>query len=885
MRLLIVEDVPADAELEMYELKRAGLAAACRIVETEEAMGAAISEFTPDVILSDFALPHFDGLSALAVARAMAPDTPFIFVSGTVGEEAAIRALRGGASDYVLKANLRRLPSAVERAIKDARSLAAPPRRRTESALAATQERLREVFNSLPDVLWSTSLPQQRIEFISPACETVYGRRSSEFETAEKLFHDIVHADDRGRVGEAWSAALRGAAFDIDYRIIRPDGGIRWVNNRGRIVREARHDSERFDGLVRDITDAVRDRQRLARLAGIHGWLADMNGAIVRIRQARDLMQEAVALAARVHDIAGATGTMFDADSNLVQFSVQSGAARQSLDPKSAWSQSVRQSAGSALAAKLAGERRIWNDLAEDLAAPDRDDLLAKGIRSAAAFALAIDGRTIGEIVIYSSQPGFFEPAVAGLLREVAGNLSLALHLISKQHEADYLALYDPLTGLPNRTLLQSRLRQFVASAARTSTKLALILFNVQRFRDVNMLGGQQAGDELLQVIANRLRAVAGDETRVARLAGDHFALIVNDLADATALPGLIFGNGLGLQEVRHVVNDREVVVVLQAGVAIYPADGVDADTVFRGAETALNEAQLSRSRIAYCSQQIKAAMAERLDVEHLISQALEHDRFILHYQAKVDLATRRISGVEGLLRICDPEHGLVGPQRFIGVLEESRLIERVGRWVMEEALRAQARWRHRTGACPPVAVNVSAMQLLADGFVDVVTDVLHRAGRDARLELEITESVMIHDVAATVQVLRRLRALGVSIALDDFGTGYSSLRYLSGMPLDAVKIDRSFVTGLVASAEDASIAIAILSLARSLGLEVIAEGVETEPQVKWLSAHGCPVAQGYLFSRPVSEAQFAQLWQRDQTAKAAAAARSEGMRIARRKG
>jgi diguanylate cyclase (GGDEF)-like protein/PAS domain S-box-containing protein len=860
LRLLIVEDVPADAELEMYELRHAGVAATCRVVETAEDMAAAITAFRPDVILSDFALPHFDGLSALSLAQELAPATPFIFVSGTVGEEAAIRALRSGASDYVLKANLRRLPSAVERAVQDARSLA--ERRRTEAALAATRQRLQDVFASLPDVLWSASLPAQRIAFMSPACESVYGRRANEFETAADLFARVVHSADRDRVSVAWERALAGQVLDIECRIVRGDGTVRWINHRGHIVRDPKTGSERFDGLVRDITDAMHDRQRLARLAAIHGWLADINAAIVRIRQARDLMQEAVALVDRVGEVEGATATIFDADSSLVQFSVSSGTTPA---PRSAGYESARQSAGNALIAKLTSDRRIWNDLATESGAPDRDELLARGIRSAAAFPLAIDGRTIGEIALYASQPMFFEPAVAGLLREVAGNLSLALHLISKQNEADYLALYDPLTGLPNRTLLQSRLRQFVAGARHGGGKLALILFNIERLRDVNMLGGQQAGDELLTIVANRLRAVAGDETRVARLAGDLFALIFTDLDDATALPGMIFGDGLGLQEVRHVVGDREIKVALRAGVGIYPTDGDDADALFRGAETALDEARVTRSRIAYCSAQIKAAMAHRLDVEHLISQALHQEWFVLHYQPKIDLATRRIRGVEALLRIADPAKGLIGPQEFIGVLEESRVIERVGRWAMEEALRAQARWRLRTGVCLPVAVNVSAVQLRSDRFVEQVADVLQRAGPDARLEIEITESVMIQDVDASLQVLRRLRALGVALALDDFGTGYSSLRYLSGMPLDTVKIDRSFITGLATSADDASIATAILSLAHSLNLEVVAEGVETEQQVDWLRANGCPVAQGYLLGRPMQEERFAEIWQADQ--------------------
>jgi predicted signal transduction protein with EAL and GGDEF domain len=387
------------------------------------------------------------------------------------------------------------------------------------------------------------------------------------------------------------------------------------------------------------------------------------------------------------------------------------------------------------------------------------------------------------------------------------------------------------------------------------------VVLEVERLRDINMLGGQQAGDDVLRLLANRLRAVAGDESRIARLAGDHFALVVTDLADATMLPRVLFGEGPGFGDVRCVVNGRELEVNVRAGVAVCPADGTDVDTLFHAAETALEDTRNSRARIAYCSPQIKAAVTERVEIEHRIAKAVHDGRFVLHYQPKVDLASGRICGVEALLRIDDPADGLVGPQRFIGVLEESPLIDAVGRFAMEEALRAQARWSARTGTSPRVAVNVSAVQLLHDGFVDVVTQVLERAGPDAHLELEITESVVLHDLDAAIGVLRQLRERGVTIALDDFGTGYSSLRYLSAMPLDTVKIDRSFVSGLPWSAEKASIAAAILSLGQALELIVVAEGVETEAQALWLREHGCPIAQGYLFGRPQPETLFADAW------------------------
>jgi EAL domain-containing protein (putative c-di-GMP-specific phosphodiesterase class I) len=308
-------------------------------------------------------------------------------------------------------------------------------------------------------------------------------------------------------------------------------------------------------------------------------------------------------------------------------------------------------------------------------------------------------------------------------------------------------------------------------------------------------------------------------------------------------------------------VNDREIQITLRAGIAVHPGDGVDADTLFQSAENALDEARRTRVRYAFCSPQMKSVVASRLDIEHKIAKALANDGFVLHYQPKVDLHSGRILGAEALVRIDDPDEGLIAPQRFIGVLEESRRIDRLGRFVVEEALRAQARLQEHSGTRPPMAVNVSPVQLLREGFVEMMRDILTRAGADARIELEITESVLVHDLDASVRILRRLRELGVTIALDDFGTGYSSLRYLSAMPLDTVKIDRSFVSGLPASTEHVSIASAILSLAKALSLTVVAEGVETQAQAEWLRAHGCGAAQGYLFGRPEPEARFAQLW------------------------
>jgi len=290
IRVLLTEDVAADAELEVRELERAGLRIRHRVVDREPAFEQALREFVPDVILSDFSMPVFDGMAALALARSRCPDTPFIFVSGTIGEERAIRALKGGATDYVLKANLVRLPAAVERALAEAQERRA--RRRTEVELELARERLASILAAIPDALWSVDAQTDRIVYVSPAAQEVFGYPAEEFLRNRDLWLEVVHRDDRLRMLAAWDNVRRGEPFEIDYRAVRPDGQIRWINDRGRRIIGPSGAVERIDGLARDITEQVEHRSRIARLSRIRELLGALSSAIVRVRERKALFEE-----------------------------------------------------------------------------------------------------------------------------------------------------------------------------------------------------------------------------------------------------------------------------------------------------------------------------------------------------------------------------------------------------------------------------------------------------------------------------------------------------------------------------------------------------------------------------------------------------------------
>jgi len=724
IRIVLVEDNPADAELELRELRRAGLRVEHRVVDTEPGFLGAIASLCPDLILSDFSMPAFDGMAALALSREQCPDTPFIFVSGTIGEEYAIRALKNGATDYVLKSNLVRLPAAVERALQDTR--AAQARRRAEAALARLS-RMRDFASGI-----NAALVRLR--------------------DRDALFAEICRI------------AVQAGSF-LGAHV------------------------GRFDPLTKDVV----------MVAG-HGTQVRGEGGQIPL-SARD-------------DEAG---------SGIV------GRALRTL------------------------EHAVWNDIGSAPGVRRREELLALGIRASAAFPLLVEGAPAGVLILHAAEPGTFDADETRPLCEIAANVSFALELMRKQERINHLAYYDALTALPNHALFYDRLTQALETARSSSTMMALMLIDLERFKAINDTMGRATGDRVLQAVAQRLQETVGDLHRVARLGSNTFTVMFPDIAVAQEAARRLEHDPAKFFGLPFEIDGRELRLAVKAGIAVYPADGADAEALFRNAEASLKRAKETGERCLFYSPQINAQVAEQLELERRLRKAVEHGELFLHFQPKYELASRRIVGLEALMRWQSPDGaGFVSPAKFVPVLEQTGLILEAGRQAIATATSTYRAWQARGLNPPRIAVNVSALQLRRRSFVADVLAALGNTADGGGVDVEVTESLLMGEIEESIRKLRRLREAGLHIALDDFGTGYSSLAYLSKLPLDALKIDRGFVRGMTEKSEDTSIITSIISLAQTLHLKVVAEGVETEQQEQLLRLLRCDQAQGYLFSPPV---------------------------------
>lgn len=417
---------------------------------------------------------------------------------------------------------------------------------------------------------------------------------------------------------------------------------------------------------------------------------------------------------------------------------------------------------------------------------------------------------------------------------------------------------FDELTGLPNRNLLHDRLGQAIEQAAREAGGLAVLLFNIDRFKTINDSLGHAAGDAVLQQLARRLSENLPGAATLARIEGDQFVLILPGLTDAVSLSRMAqpLLDGLA-QPVR--VDARELQLSASLGAALYPTDGQDSDTLLRNAEAAMYEAKASGGKhLSFYTAALNARAMERLEVEHDLRHAIDRGELVLHYQPMLSLLSGRIIGAEALVRWQHPERGLISPNQFIPLAEESGLIVPLGEWVLRTACSQNRAWQ-AAGLPPlPVAVNLSARQIMAQDIVELATRVLQETGLAAQyLELELTESMVMADAEAFIESTQRLKRLSISLLIDDFGTGFSSLSYLNRFAIDRLKIDQSFIRKLTHDPNSAAIAQSIISLAHSLGLSVIAEGVETEAQLGFLCKRYCDEMQGFLFSRPLPAADY----------------------------
>ncbi|MNR89101.1 Cyclic di-GMP phosphodiesterase Gmr [compost metagenome] len=417
----------------------------------------------------------------------------------------------------------------------------------------------------------------------------------------------------------------------------------------------------------------------------------------------------------------------------------------------------------------------------------------------------------------------------------------------------DQMAYYDSLTGLPNRLLFQDRLNQALAHARRHRRQTAVMMMDLDRFKIINDTLGHPVGDQVLKTVAERLLFRLREVDTVSRLGGDEFALVLPDLSETSDIAKI--GQVIH-EEVSRVIRigEQELFVTPSVGISVYPSDGDDAVTLIKNAEVALYQAKDERNRYQLYAPAMNASASEWLQLESHLRRALERDELLLHYQPQINLNSGEIVGVEALIRWQHPEWGMVSPARFIPLAEETGLIVPISEWVLRTACAQNAEWQ-RLGLPPVrVAVNLSGRHLAKHAeLVRHVDEALQATGlAPGHLELELTESILMEDVEAAIQTLSALSERGVKLSIDDFGTGYSSLSYLKRFPIDTLKIDQAFVREIASSEEDSAIVKAVIALAHSLRLNVIAEGVETDRQVAFLKDHACDEVQGYFFSRPL---------------------------------
>jgi len=422
------------------------------------------------------------------------------------------------------------------------------------------------------------------------------------------------------------------------------------------------------------------------------------------------------------------------------------------------------------------------------------------------------------------------------------------------QQRADYLAYYDALTGLPNRMLLCDHLNAAVAAASRRGRGTALLFLDLDRFKIINDSLGHSFGDLLLQQVANRLKNEIRQEDTVARVGGDEFLIVlakVKDLAEVEAIATRIVNSVVG----EFVIQGRTVNVTCSLGISVYPEHGEDGETLIKNADAAMYSAkEQGCNTFRFFTEQMNMEVMERLNLENGLRSAIDRGELFLEYQPQINIANGKVIGMEALLRWQSREWGLVMPDRFIRVAESSGLIIAIGEWVLRTACSQMKHWHDEGLLVSPIAVNVSAVQFRQEGFKELIGQVLNDTGLAPEyLELELTESLLLSNKDVMFEVLNGLKDMGLKLAIDDFGTGYSSLSYLRQFPVTKLKIDRSFIREVELNPDDAAITAAIISMAKVLGLKVIAEGVENEAQLLFLAEHMCDEVQGYYFSRPLN--------------------------------
>jgi len=666
------------------------------------------------------------------------------------------------------------------------------------------------------------------LEFVSEGSVRLLGYGPEDLLLNRRVsFEDVTHPDDRDRVRETIDAAIRSRGMiDVEYRIRRADGAVRWVWERGTAVYGRDGRCEALEGFVQDISERKNAEERYRSI---------FENAVEGIFQTTP------------------EGTYLSANPALAR--IYGYDSPQEL---------------------IASLRDIRRQLYVDASRRDEFRRRMSQESSISGFESQVY-RKNGEVIWISE--------TARAVYDENGNVTMFEGTVEDiterkryQVELEYQASHDALTGLPNRALLNDRLQQAIQYAQRYRQGVAVAFLDLDRFKIVNDSLGHYIGDSLLKIMATRLQACLREGDTVARQGGDEFVLVMASHEDRAAL-AQIMRRVLGAVMEPFRIAEQDFNVSCSIGISVFPDDGHDAQTLLKHADSAMYKAKATgRNKFQFFTPELNDGVTERLCLESRLRRALAEDQLQLHYQPKLDLASGGVCGAEALLRWQLLGNEMVPPQRFIPIAEETGLIVPIGAWVLRTACTHHL-MRQAAGLMPvPISVNVSASQFREPSFIETVASALQYSGMPPQcLEIELTESMVMHGAATFIATLRALKRLGVTIAVDDFGTGYSSLNYLRRFPVDRLKIDRSFICEMALDRHSAAIVKAIITLAHALELRVVAEGVETEQQLQMLRDCRCDEIQGYLYRRPLPYGDFAAFLAEGQPMSAAGAATGRG--------
>ena len=721
-------------------------------------------------------------------------------------------------------------------------------RKRTEKALRASEEELRTIFDGALDGIVVADVETRKFLKGNPAICRMLGYTLEEI--AGIGVPDIHPMRDLPRAMEQFDKLMRGEIpMAADIPVKRKDGSIFFADIRATPIRFGARDA--LLGIFRDVSERRRAYEKITRLNRVYSVLSSINALIIRVSDRMELYREVCRIAVDLGGFPIAWIGEVDREALRVNPVAWHGTDERFLGQIR---MTIREDAPEAIGvvgrAVIDRTPVISNDIEHDPLVPAKGSM-QRGARSLVVLPLVVAGEGTGVLHLYSDVLGFFDAEEMKLLAELSGDISFALDHLEKAKKLEYLAYYDPLTGLANRALFHERLSQKVHAAQRSQGKLSLVLADVERLKTINDSLGRQTGDELLRQLARRLERAA-DPVSIARTGGDQFAILLPEIKGRTEVGRAIERIWRDCFAQPFEVSDTELRISAKAGIALFPSDGANAEALFSNAEAALQYARQTGERHQFHTRRLTDRVAEQLTLENQLRRALEKDEFALHYQPKVALDTRRVVGVEALIRWQSPELGLVLPGQFIALMESTGLIQEAGRWALAKAIQDHSRWVALGLPAPRVAVNVSPIQLRRRDFVATLKEAVAAGARPPGIDLEITESIIMTDVEGNIEKVKAARDLGLSIAIDDFGTGYSSLGYLAKLPVQALKIDRSFIVSMLNDPDAMTLVQTIISLAQSLRLKVIAEGVETEEQAKFLRLLRCDEIQGFLISRPM---------------------------------